>query len=40
MTFNHVSKYLGSHVFELLGIPVQDMFLGTYNGVGIHSETC
>ena len=32
MTFSHVSEYLGSHIFELLGIPVQDTFLGTYNG--------
>lgn len=35
MTFSHVSEYLGSHVFELLGIPVQDTFLGTYNGKNI-----
>ena len=32
MTFSHVSEYLGSHIFELLGIPVQDTYLGTYNG--------
>ena len=32
MTFNHVSEYLGSHVFELLGVAVQDTLLGTYNG--------
>ena len=32
LTFSYVSEYLGSHVFELLGIPVQDTFLGTYNG--------
>ena len=30
--FNHVSEFLGSHVFELLDIPVQDTLLGTYNG--------
>ena len=35
LTFNHVSEYLGSHIFELLGIPVQDTFLGTYNGRNI-----
>ncbi len=27
---NHVSEYLGSHIFELLGIPAQETFLGTY----------
>lgn len=35
MIFNHVSEYLGSHVFELLGIPVQDTYLGTYEGKNI-----
>lgn len=32
LTYNHVSEYLGSHVFALLDIPVQDTFLGTYRG--------
>lgn len=32
LTYNHVSEYLGSHVFALLGIPVQETFLGTYQG--------
>lgn len=35
MTFSYVSEYLGSHIFELLGIPVQDTYLGTYNGRNI-----
>ena len=35
MMFSHVSEYLGSHVFELLEIPVQDTYLGTYNGKNI-----
>lgn len=35
MTFSHVSEYLGSHVFGLLEIPVQDTYLGTYNGKNI-----
>lgn len=35
MTFSHVSEYLGSHMFEILGIPVHDTFLGTYNGRNI-----
>ena len=35
MTFSHLSEYLGRPVFELLGIPVQDTFLGTYNGKNI-----
>ena len=37
MTFSHVSEYLGSHMFEILGIPVHDTFLGTYNGRNILS---
>lgn len=29
---NHISEYIGSHVFDLLGFNVQETFLGTYNG--------
>lgn len=29
---NHISEYLGSHIFELLGFPVQDTYLGYYDG--------
>lgn len=29
---NHISEYIGSHVFEILGFPVQETYLGTYNG--------
>lgn len=29
---NHVSEYLGSHIFELLGIKAQKTFLGTFEG--------
>lgn len=29
---NHISEYLGSHIFELLGFEVQDTYLGLYNG--------
>lgn len=32
LIYNHVSEYLGSHVFALLGIPVQETYLGTYQG--------
>ena len=32
LIFNYVSEYLGSHIFQLLGIPVQETFLGTYEG--------
>lgn len=32
LRFNHVSEYLGSHIFALLGIETQETFLGTYNG--------
>ena len=35
LTYNHVSEYLGSHVFALLGIPVQETFLGTYQGKNV-----
>lgn len=30
--FNHVSEYLGSHVFQLAGIEAQQTYLGTYDG--------
>ena len=30
--FNHVSEYLGSHIFNLLGVPVQESHLGLYDG--------
>lgn len=33
--YNHVSEYMGSHVFAILGIPVQETFLGTYNGSNV-----
>lgn len=32
LRFNHISEYLGSHIFSLLGIEAQETFLGTYNG--------
>ena len=35
LTYNHVSEYLGSHIFQLTGIPVQETFLGTYNGQNV-----
>ncbi len=35
LRFNHVSEYLGSHIFNLLGIETQETFLGTYNGENI-----
>jgi hypothetical protein len=30
--FNHISEYIGSHVFEMLGFPTQETYLGTYQG--------
>jgi len=33
--YNHVSEYIGSHVFEILGLSVQETFLGTYNGENV-----
>lgn len=29
---NHISEYIGSHVFAFLGFPVQETYLGTYQG--------
>lgn len=29
-----ISEYLGSHIFEIIGIPVQETILGTYNVKG------
>jgi len=30
--FNHVSEYLGSHIFSILGVKAQDAYLGHYKG--------
>lgn len=35
MCYNHVSEYLGSHIFQSVGIPVQETFLGTYDGKNV-----
>ncbi|MBQ3028230.1 MAG: HipA domain-containing protein [Lachnospiraceae bacterium] len=35
LLYNHISEYLGSHVFALLDIPVQETFLGTYQGQNV-----
>lgn len=35
LRFNHVSEYLGSHIFALLGIETQETFLGSYNGEAV-----
>lgn len=35
LTFNYVSEYLGSHIFQVIGIPVQETFLGTYDGKNV-----
>lgn len=32
LCYNHISEYLGSHIFALLGITAQETHLGTYNG--------
>jgi hypothetical protein len=29
---NHISEYIGSHIFHMLGLPVQATFLGCYKG--------
>lgn len=35
LTYNHVSEYLGSHIFKSVGIPVQETFLGTCDGKNV-----
>ena len=35
LTYNHVSEFLGSHIFALLGVPVQETYLGTYKGANV-----
>ena len=30
--FNHVSEYIGSHIFNMLGFDAQETYLGLYNG--------
>ena len=35
LRFNHVSEYLGSHIFSLLGIDAQETLLGTYHGESV-----
>lgn len=32
LLYNHISEYLGSHIFGAVGIPVQETFLGTCDG--------
>ena len=29
---NHISEYIGSHIFDMLGFSVQETYLGIYNG--------
>lgn len=35
LRFNHVSEYLGSHIFAFIGIETQETFLGTYKGENV-----
>lgn len=35
LTYNYVSEYLGSHIFQSIGIPVQETFLGTCDGKNV-----
>lgn len=32
LRFNHISEYIGSHIYEMLGIESQETVLGTYRG--------
>lgn len=34
-TFSHISEYLGSHIFQSVGIPTQETFLGVYDGKSV-----
>lgn len=33
--FNNISEYLGSHIYQMLGIDCQDTLLGTYEGENV-----
>lgn len=35
LRYNHISEYLGSHIFEMLGFDTHKTFLGTYNGENV-----
>lgn len=35
LRYNHVSEYLGSHIFALLGFETQETFLGIYKGENV-----
>lgn len=35
LRFNHVSEFLGSHIFSMLGIETQETRLGLYNGENV-----
>lgn len=35
LRFNHVSEFLGSHIFSMLGIETQETDLGLYNGENV-----
>lgn len=35
LSYNYVSEYLGSHIFQSIGIPVQETFLGTCDGKNV-----
>jgi hipA-like C-terminal domain len=35
LQFNHVSEYLGSHIFSMLGIETQETDLGIYHGENV-----
>lgn len=32
LRFNTISEYLGCHIYQLLDMPCQETFLGTYQG--------
>jgi len=32
---NHLSEYIGSHIFQMIGLPTQNTALGTYKGADV-----
>lgn len=34
--YNHISEFIGSHVYDMLGINCQETFLGIYNGICLY----
>lgn len=35
LRYNHISEYLGSHIFQIIGLNTQETFLGTYKNENV-----